>query len=557
MTMRCSIIASVPPGPALGPFIIDQTGNSGIGDRYSVATPSGTGGLFHLAISCDAGCDAPDTDGFTLIDYFYFGTDNSWIYTYYRVADGSEGSTIEGYMHGDGAGGWSVLCARIGDADLSGPDVYGHNADFTGGASPLALNFTGVTTTKANCLLFVQAAVDNDVSGSVGAFTPPAGYINAAEGGSVTYSNLAWSSKSIALAGATGAANGSVLLTAPAVGYAVMGVAYKPAPEVPAGAIAPGDVTIMANSSDPSSAAMAVAYAAAWGIDSGNIITQDMGSSQEATTEIVDAARSAIASAGRQFTVLAMAFPSRNASGQSITSCITYGVRDVSDLTVSDLYEYSGLKPYDDTGYRPSILLISADYIQAANTLDSGTGYVVLAKDSPPDNIRGNSRAGEDLTGLTVFDSRADPAVGGGDNACNQLSQDCWVAGRTPVDPVKMYFGSMYVMGDDDGIDWLPGNYADNVTSYAGYLPDGYDGQTPMTWHLDRGACATTGTVIEPAQDKPGNSPSSVVEQFVDIGIFVPLFTGRTPVGIACWASIKCPDRALIAGDLMFRSNLS
>jgi hypothetical protein len=48
-----------------------------------------------------------------------------------------------------------------------------------------------------------------------------------------------------------------------------------------------------------------------------------------------------------------------------------------------------------------------------------------------------------------------------------------------------------------------------------------------------------------------------MVEQFVDIGIFDPLFVGRCPVGIACWAAVKCPDRALMAGDLMFRSQLS
>jgi hypothetical protein len=61
----------------------------------------------------------------------------------------------------------------------------------------------------------------------------------------------------------------------------------------------------------------------------------------------------------------------------------------------------------------------------------------------------------------------------------------------------------------------------------------------------------TAGTVVEPWQDSSGNSPGSLVEQFVDVRIFHPLFIGGSPVGVAAWASVKCPDRTLFVGDLM------
>lgn len=49
----------------------------------------------------------------------------------------------------------------------------------------------------------------------------------------------------------------------------------------------------------------------------------------------------------------------------------------------------------------------------------------------------------------------------------------------------------------------------------------------------------------------------SFAQQVVNVQVFDPLFRANKPVGIACWASILCPDRTLIAGDLLFRAQFS
>jgi uncharacterized protein (TIGR03790 family) len=320
-----------------------------------------------------------------------------------------------------------------------------------------------------------------------------------------------------------------------------------------ASVIDPGDVAILVNTSDAASAAMATAYASAWGIPASNIVSVNLGGSDNvSTTSLITSARSALATAGKQYTVLAFSKPSRFGS-QSITSAITFGPRTVSDLTISPLYTYIGNKPFSTHGVRPSMMLVDAKYIRrdAHGTKPTGSAYMVLAKDSNG-SPRGAARASQTATGLKVFDNRTLSNVGSGENACNNLGDDCWIASRKPTGAVIAYYGSMYKLCCDAGVTWRKGFYGDHVTSFGGYLPAlstgiNSNGQTPLTWHLDRGAAASCGTVSEPWQGGSG----SLAQQFVNASMFHPLFIGGQPMGIACWASIQSPDRTLIAGDLM------
>ena len=324
-------------------------------------------------------------------------------------------------------------------------------------------------------------------------------------------------------------------------------------PPSTASGINPNDVCVVVNTNDPTSAAMATAYMTAWGIPLANLVNVSLGTAEDLTTAAtLNTARTAINAKGRQFTVLAFSVPSRYAGQQSITSAITFGNRSVSNMTVSSLYQYSGMMPRSDKGVAPAVLLRSANYIRkdAHGTRPTGQSILVLAKDQSG-TPRGSARAAQGITGVTVWDNRSLSNVGTGGNACNWISNDCWVATRKPgTTPIIAGYQSMFQLGADGGAVWAKGFYGDHVTSTGGTLPTGA-GQTPLTYHLDKGASMTAGTVVEPWQDRSGNSPGSLVEQFVDVRIFHPLFIGGSPVGVAAWAAVKCPDRTLFVGDLM------
>jgi hypothetical protein len=94
-------------------------------------------------------------------------------------------------------------------------------------------------------------------------------------------------------------------------------------------AIDPNDVLVVWNSSDTRTQAWATAYASAWGIPSGNVVSVAAGTSHDASTTVATAIRTLTESKGEQYTVLAWEYPSR-VGAQSITSLVTFGPRNVS-----------------------------------------------------------------------------------------------------------------------------------------------------------------------------------------------------------------------------------
>jgi len=332
---------------------------------------------------------------------------------------------------------------------------------------------------------------------------------------------------------------------------------FPPVVGPPAAGISPSNVLVVYNTAESGSQAMANAYATAWGIAGGNVIGVNLGTAEElASVSILNTARNAINAANKQWTVLAMSRPSRYTGGQSITSAITFGARSVSGLTQSVFYNYSGVTPRTDKGAAPSALLLSPNYIRrtAHRTDPTGQALMHLAKDSPSQgNLRGSARASQTATGVTKWDLRS-TAIGGGVNACNWINQDCFLSQYRPgATAIIAAYQSMFYLGSPGAAAWAPGFYGDHVTSFGGYLPvinsdyQNSQGQTALTYHLDKGASFSVGSVSEPWQGSSG----SLAQQFVDVSIFHPLFKGGKPVGTAAWAAVKNPDRMLFAGDPM------
>ncbi|HRH38557.1 MAG TPA: hypothetical protein PK760_09435, partial [Flavobacteriales bacterium] len=317
------------------------------------------------------------------------------------------------------------------------------------------------------------------------------------------------------------------------------------------------DVLVVINTNDATSSAMAQAYRNAWGIPAGNVVSVALGSNPNlASLSSLNAARTAINARGLQYTVLAMKTPSRYGT-QSITSAITFGARNVTSLTVSPFLNYSGTQPRLQKGFAPSFLLYSSNYIRrtAHHTNPSGQSILLLANDQSG-TPRGSARASQTTTGVTTWDNRNYSGIGPGVNTCNCISTDCWKANRNPgTVPIVAAYQSMFILLGSGNAHWAPGFYGDHVTSFGGYLPavntngTNAQGQTPLTYELDKGASMSVGSVSEPWQPHTGYSPGSCAEQFLNVSIFHPLFIGGSRVGVAAWAAVKCPDRMLFAGD--------
>ncbi len=545
-----SRVGQIAAGQGVAPYLVAQSTAAGTASgTATVNIPAGNiGDLLVITLGADAVPTNPAGWNEQLITTY--GGDGNTLSTFYRVATGGEGPTVSVTLN-TGTTDWSLVLSRYRGA--AGIDLLTASSSSASSGSPVAMSHPGIVVPNINSLVVVHAGEDHGVGTTFGAFAAPMGYAHAVNGGTTAYANSFVADREQAGAGATGAVAMSATVTGTSAGYAMHLMALSGTPAPPAGGIDPNDVTVVANSDDPQSAAMATDYATAWGIPAGNIITVALGASHMCHTSLATALYNAINTAGRQVTMLAMRFPSRVNNGQSITSAATFGVRDVNNLTVSQLYNYTGTKPYNDTGKRPSAILLSSAYRQNATVLTDGTSYMVLAND----NDRTPARYAQRTTpGIVVKDSTA-AGAGPGASLCNQLSEQCWIAGfMDNLDPVNMVFCSTHhIVADSDTVTWRQGFYGDSVSSYWGYLPTPLDSQTPCTYFLDRGASMSCGTVSEPWQGG-GDAPGALKEQFVDISIFRPLFVTGVPVGVACWASIECPDRNLVAGDFLFQAQI-
>jgi len=453
---------------------------------------------------------------------------------------------------------------------------------FGGGTAPTP-TITSITATATPNALSSGGA--SSLSASVvgtGAFNGAATWSITSGGGT-----LSSTSNPTTYTAPTTTTNVSVVLKATSVGdptktatvtIPVTGVAVPP----PAtGTIDPASVLIVVNTDDPTSAALATAYASAWGIPAANRVNVALGTSHVVNDAKFATERAKVLAAStsaHQYHALCFAYPSRVGptgilnSMQSITSAMAYGRRDVTVLTNNTLLNYNGLKPFTDKGVRASWMVIKSAYIQrsAHGARPNGMMYSIGTKDqSPP--ARGSVRAAQ----CSALDARAnfeyidiravpDSLIGAGQNPYQtpqnwafekygQLYAQFSAQGGWPqADPRGKLFtkqplaAAFLAMNNYDKLEEMvrqPGWVGDCVTSFAGYLPDGA-GQTPLTYMLDLGASTACGLVAEPS--------SNFVPQFTDLTKFVPMwYDQKLPNAVAFWGSTQAIDRMLVAGDGM------
>jgi uncharacterized protein (TIGR03790 family) len=306
---------------------------------------------------------------------------------------------------------------------------------------------------------------------------------------------------------------------------------------------------VIVNDGDPLSPAIADFYVAARGIPPANVVHVSLPLVAELTPEqfgpVFDDVQAELP-AGIQALALAFTNPYR-VGCMSITSAFAFGYGPgwcggCLSTNPSPYYDSLSLRPFDDHGMRPTMML-AATSLEAAQALvdrgvasdgmhPAGTGYLVRTTD-PARSVRWRqmqaaSGAWEGWDGLQL--SFIDNAGGGG----SDVVQD--------ADDVIFYFTGL---ADVPGLEtnaYLPGAIADHLTSFGGQVPQSSQ-MSALRW-LEVGATGSYGTVIEPC-----NYP----ETFPHVGIAMAnYFRGQTLVE-AYWKSVAWPGEGLFIGEPLAR----
>lgn len=205
-----------------GPRLVARATASGTGTTATFNIPTGNvGDLLVLQMGADAIPSAPA--GWTEKVNQLFGSDMQQLAVFVRTADGSEGATVSVSLHM--GNDWSGICSRYTGTTGAGAVTVTH--DDTGGASPVAMSNTGVTTTVANSRVMVMTAEDHGVGATIGQFVHPTGYGHVVQEAN-TYGNTGVSDALVATAGATGTLNMSVTMaTGSSAGWCMVAMEVK------------------------------------------------------------------------------------------------------------------------------------------------------------------------------------------------------------------------------------------------------------------------------------------------------------------------------------------
>lgn len=307
-------------------------------------------------------------------------------------------------------------------------------------------------------------------------------------------------------------------------------------------------IAVVINSDDPASEAIGTYYlqrrpgARVVRVRLGNV-------DQQTNLTTVTTARNAISAAlPDSVRSLALCFtrPSRVGPAGSMGSTSTRNASITYALTHSFTTTTNMLSRWTSTA-RTAGLVVSTKQIDQATAAHKagqyGTQYAISAWDSPPSNPRGSTVAA--MWSPIVAGTQKLPTPHQWTDA-RPLANTNWGAnfltGKSDVIGYWTGIGNPITGMETNTV--LRGAIADNVTSYGGRLGE-HGGQQSILAFTDAGYLMVTGTVVEPYQSASGNSPGSLVEQFVDPRVALPLWLGGQSAADVYRAAVRCPVRNL------------
>ncbi len=233
----------------------------------------------------------------------------------------------------------------------------------------------------------------------------------------------------------------------------------------------------------------------------------------------------------------------------SITSALTFGFDarycgQCSRTQASPYYNHRSAQPFTDLGLRPAMMLGASSIEQAQRLIERGLqaeglmaqgtlgqGYLMRTADSA------RSVRWPDFQGLAAL---ALPGVQWQYQDASGGAHAAWVAGKAKL---MFYFTGLAQVPEAQSNEWLPGAYADHLTSYGGLLPHAA-GQMPATAWLDAGATGSYGTVEEPCNYQ---------EKFPRASVLADRYSRGETLLEAVWKSVQWPGQGLMLGDPLSR----
>jgi uncharacterized protein (TIGR03790 family) len=324
-----------------------------------------------------------------------------------------------------------------------------------------------------------------------------------------------------------------------------------PAPVVlPVGnALAASAVAVIVNADDPNSVAIGSYYQQKRNLPAANVVSVHIPTGATITSAQFAPVQTAVAAAtpaGIQAYALAFTQP-YEVECMSITSAFAFGFDTKWCNTTggacgataqSPYYDTDDPAPYTDLQMRPTMMLAGTSVSEVEALIDRG----VAADDTHPDGTAYMVITSDAVRSVRAFEFQElaaswDPATGIKcviqDNS-DGGSSDALV-GKTDV---LFYFTGLADVPDIDADTYLPGAFADHLTSFGGQVPTSSQ-MSAVAW-LQVGATASYGTVTEPC---------NYTEKFPDPSLAVPrYFQGATALE-AYWKSVQWPGEGLFIGE--------
>lgn len=334
------------------------------------------------------------------------------------------------------------------------------------------------------------------------------------------------------------------------------GAADAPLVFLPRTGITAREMGVLVNENDPQSQAVADAYLSRRKIPPQNVVRLSFptGATTMSSADFapLHAQAWSEAPAAVQAWAITWTTPYR-VEGMAITSAFALGFDEeyyddhpvlVCEATAAVAYADSdSVRPYDDFGIRPAMMLAGATLQDALDLIDrgsaadfqfpAGNGFLVRTTDMAR-SVRWPAMVS------TIDDWSHAPA------GLAMSYRDAVTAGDDEVvrntDDLLFYLTGRATVAEIETNTYLPGAVCDHLTSFGGQLTD--SGQMSILRWLEAGATASFGTVIEPC---------NFTQKFPDPRTLTSwYFRGQTVVE-AYWKSVAWPGEGIFVGDPLAR----
>jgi uncharacterized protein (TIGR03790 family) len=310
------------------------------------------------------------------------------------------------------------------------------------------------------------------------------------------------------------------------------------------------ELAVLVNDEDPQSVAVADYYMTARGLPAQNLIHLSFPVAANMTqadfelayadmqAELPDGIQALALSWTQPYVVDCMSITTAFSAGFDLGFCGGCAVTNTSPY-----YDSASLRPFDDHGLLPTMMLAGSSSESVFALIDRGLladgsihpvgdGYLIRTTD-PARSVRFSDflmlpDAWAHDGGLTL--NYIDNAGGMGSDVI------------TDTQDVMFYFTGLASVPGIETNTYLPGAIADHLTSYGGQVPT--SGQMSAVAWLEAGATASFGTVVEPCNH---------VQKFPRASVAIEhYFRGETLVE-AYSKSVEWPGQGLFVGDPLAR----